>query len=426
MTIAKKSDKSLFAALCLFFLVPFLYTCVRTNLIASFPDTDALSIAGHIEWFDLINETILAFLTVPLYSLLNNETDKPRFQNKLWTGFILSFALYTAFSAVIAIMAGRIAVTMNVAQEQLPAVTTYLCLETLAFIIGYAASYATVIFAVIGKPLYIIIITIAKAVITIINDMACIPILGANGIALSNIMVNAIIAAACYRLLVAQGLKPVFNFRDNMSWLKTWSRTGLFSGSQILLDNLIYAGIVCNMVNAVAEQGNYWVANNFIWGLLLIPTMALAEIIKRHRNHEENLKTYMLVNAGIILLWLVSMPAWRPFMTYAMGIENADTIMIILTKLTPFYIAYNISSVFSNIFISQGKTGRNFIVSVIVNIGYYGIVYSMFLNGAYQPGIDFICSMFGWGMVVNAVCTTGLYFLQNVKLPRVIPANTNN
>ena len=35
------------------------------------------------------------------------------------------------------------------------------------------------------------------------------------------------------------------------------------------------------MVNAVNEQGNYWVANNIIWGLLLIPIMALAEIVKK-------------------------------------------------------------------------------------------------------------------------------------------------
>ena len=28
---------------------------------------DVLQIAGQIEWFDLFNETILAFLTVPMY-----------------------------------------------------------------------------------------------------------------------------------------------------------------------------------------------------------------------------------------------------------------------------------------------------------------------------------------------------------------------
>ena len=38
--------------------------------------------------------------------------------------------------------------------------------------------------------------------------------------------------------------------------------------------------MVVEMVNIVAEQGNYWVANNFIWGWLLIPMAALMEIIR--------------------------------------------------------------------------------------------------------------------------------------------------
>lgn len=51
-------------------LIPFLYTLVRTNLIADIPSTDGMGVAGHIEWFDLINETIQVFLIVPLYTLL--------------------------------------------------------------------------------------------------------------------------------------------------------------------------------------------------------------------------------------------------------------------------------------------------------------------------------------------------------------------
>lgn len=46
-----------------------------------------------------------------------------------------------------------------------------------------------------------------------------------------------------------------------------------------MLDNIIYAAIVCKMVNAAAEQENYWTANNIIWGLMLIPISALVNLI---------------------------------------------------------------------------------------------------------------------------------------------------
>ena len=61
----------LFAALCLLSLVPALYQTIRTFLI-SFNNSNApFDIIGQMEWFDLINETIQAFLIVPLYSILN-------------------------------------------------------------------------------------------------------------------------------------------------------------------------------------------------------------------------------------------------------------------------------------------------------------------------------------------------------------------
>lgn len=70
---------NLFCSLMLLGFIPFVYTLVRTNLIANGPSADGLNIAGHIEWFDLINETIQAFLIVPLYALLNKcvqDTEK--------------------------------------------------------------------------------------------------------------------------------------------------------------------------------------------------------------------------------------------------------------------------------------------------------------------------------------------------------------
>ncbi len=51
----------LFFSLMLLSFIPFLYTLVRTNLIVNNLITDGLGIAGHIEWFDLINETIQAW-----------------------------------------------------------------------------------------------------------------------------------------------------------------------------------------------------------------------------------------------------------------------------------------------------------------------------------------------------------------------------
>ena len=69
--------------------------------------------------------------------------------------------------------------------------------------------------------------------------------------------------------------------RPDEAFVVLWTRIGSFAGIQIFLDNFIYAVMVCRMVNAVSESGNYRVANNFIWGWMLIPLSCFVQIIQK-------------------------------------------------------------------------------------------------------------------------------------------------
>ena len=269
---------NLFCSLMLLSFIPFLYTLVRTSLIADCPSTEGLSIAGHIEWFDLMNETIQAFLIVPLFALLNRcAGDIDKLKERIFQSFLTVNVIYTAFSAVIFMQCRHIVSVM--ASEHIEEVAGYLELETLGFILGNIVCFVNVLFVVLEKPFYIYTMIILKTIFTILGDLFLIPQFGVNGVAYSDIAVNTICVIVCLIAVFREKLVAV-SFRFDKSFLKEYLFIGLFSGSQILLDNLIYFVLVCKMVNEVAEQGNYWVANNIIWGLLLIPISALAEIIK--------------------------------------------------------------------------------------------------------------------------------------------------
>lgn len=105
MDINKKAEKfplNLFFSLMLLSFIPFLYTIVWTKLLANMPLTDDLSIAGHIEWFDLINETIQAFLIVPLFALFNKcMQDTKKFRERIFQSFLIVNVIYILFSAII-------------------------------------------------------------------------------------------------------------------------------------------------------------------------------------------------------------------------------------------------------------------------------------------------------------------------------------
>lgn len=397
---------NLFCSLMLLSFIPFLYTLVRTNLIANIPSTDGLGIAGHIEWFDLINETVQAFLIVPLYALLNKcIEDAGRFKVRIFQSFLISNAFYIIFAVITLIYCNFIVSSMT--SEHIHEATEYLRLETIGFIIGNIVSFINVLFVVLGKTFYIYAMVVAKTIFTIIGDILLIPMFGVNGVAYSNIFVNAICVVLCLIVVFRENLIEV-SFKFEKAFLKEYLFIGLFSGSQILLDNLIYSSVVCKMVNNVAEQGNYWTANNIIWGLLLIPITALAEIIKKECSGKvslEKMKRYHYVIICTFLGWLCFIPFINPFLKNVMGIENYAAIKQILLILIPFYLAYGYTVLFDNILIGYGKTQYCFIISAFVNLIYYPVVYGLMLKGIFTANITFICMMFGFGMAVHLVCS---------------------
>ena len=75
----------------------------------------------------------------------------------------------------------------------------------------------------------------------------------------------------------------------------------------------------------------------------------------------------------------------------------------------PFYLTYIVSAFIDALFISKGKTIYNMIISLIVNVAYYGIIYILFSRNVFILNINFIIYMFGGGMVVHMILSIVLY-----------------
>ncbi len=401
-----KFPLNLYCSLMLLSFIPFIYTLVRTNLIANIPLTDGLGIAGHIEWFDLLNETIQAFLIVPLFALLNKcIQDRKKLKERIFQSFLIVNVVYILFSVIILMHCNYIVSTMAI--EHTSEVSRYLEFETIAFIIANVASFVNVLFVVLEKTSYIYAMVILKTLFTMIGDLSLIPKFGINGVAYSNIAVNSVCVVLCLAAVFREKL-IIISFKPDKSFVRDYLFIGLFSGLQILLDNIIYSVVVCKMVNAVTAQGNYWTANNIMWGLLLIPITALAEIIKKDCKDtltSAKMKYYNIIIIATFLMWLCFIPLLSPFLRNVMGIKNPGAIEHILVILIPFYLAYNYTVLLDNILIGNGKTQYCFAISVIVNLIYYPIMYGLVLKGVFTPSITFICMMFGFGMVTHLDCS---------------------
>ncbi len=403
----KSFNWRLFAALCALALIPAIYQTVKTFIISSNSQTAVFDIIGQMEWFDLINETLQAFLVIPLYSILNKifKSDADNFAKHAFkTGFI-AFVIYTLFSIGVLIYGVVLVKAMNPNEIDVNTANTYLQLETVAFMVGIIVSFINVVFVVVGKDKNVYIFLAVKTVLSLIADFLLIPNLGIYGIAVSNIIVNTILAIASFVLLYVQKyIRFCWFHKSDLPILKEWGKVGVFSGVQQFIDNLIYAVMICKMVNMVAEQGNYWIANNFIWGWLLIPITALSEVIRRDcKDGYTKLKqfNYYFIAAAVIVVWAISIPLWTPFFRHAENLSNANEIFSITIKLAPFYIAYAGCAIIDNIFIGLGKTLYNAVNSLIINLVYYGIFYILYLTKAIMFDMNVIIIMFGFGMVVH-------------------------
>ena len=401
----KKFDWKMYLALCLLALVPAIYQTVVTKLITINTNPGALDIVGQMEWFDLIDETICAFLIVPMYSVLSKAYKKENFDKVVFKLGIIVVVLYALFSFGTFFYGIHLITYMNPNDIDVGAAFRYLSLETVAFMVGIVFSYVSVVFLVIDKPKYMYAFLVAKILLALLSDFLLIPNMGIDGIAVSNIIANTIMGAVGVVLLIVEKQLKLSKYsKEDKPIFKDWARIGLFAGGQQFIDNIFYALMICRLVNAVSESGNYWVSNNFIWGWLLIPITCLSEIIRKDAGvdgYNLRQKNYYSITTIVLIAWFALIPTYKWFFGIVEGLSNPERIFEIVVKNLGFYVAYAFSQIPDAIFVGMGKTKYNAINSLICNLVYYGIWFILYKTNTVTMTMDMIIIMFGCGNITH-------------------------
>lgn len=406
-----KKDFKLYGSLILYALLPSVYLLIRMQIVAV--NGVDINIMGQIEWFDLIDEVLVTALTVPLYFLLKPDKGKIA-SEKNCAAFLVSFAVYTAFTIIVMLKIGSIAKFMNAENA-----VQYLFMQALSMLAGFVGTFMVMIFTLNDDDKLVRRLLVSRLCLQVVADWIFISSFNDVGAAYAEIAVNVVIGLIAVLSAYSKGyLKFAMPGKD---FLKDWCKIGAFAGIQIFLDNFIYAVMVCKMVNAVSESGNYWVANNFIWGWLLVPVTCLVEVIKKNDKIRLTMKNCWRYLIMIFAVWLITMPRWKSFISGPMA-SDGNVIIKIVLPLVPFYITYMISAVIDGWFVSHGRTIYNAINSLIVNVGYYGIIYLAFKRGMFAENMMFIIGMFGCGMLVHMAASILMYKLETVGI-QAMPAD---
>lgn len=403
-------------------LLPTVYQTVRIYFLGDLPSDWGVNIASQLSWVNLFYEVVQEALILPLFFLLGKSLhNREELANKVRTGLSVTAIIYTIVSLVIIACARPLVVFMAQNGELIDATVTYIRLETIAALFSTLWRFMMLVLVTLKKDRYLYIVLGIQMALSVLLDtflvsnLAVSAKMGVNGVAVTNIAVNALILVVAVFLLKRESVAVFSKEKWDFRWLKEWFQVGKFSGLESLLRNIVFMILVVRMVNLVAEQGNYWIANNFIWQWLLLPGLALADLVKKEvGENKANIrdKTFGYISLVTIfaLAWLASIPLWKPFLKYVMNAAEYETVYKIVLIETGFYMTFLFNScIFDSTFYGLGKTNYMLIQSICIDGFYYGVMFILYLCGVFVTTLLGICLMFGIGMALDFIPTMVLY-----------------
>ncbi|MBR5942783.1 MAG: multidrug transporter [Clostridia bacterium] len=424
-----KIDLRMYLALLVLGLCPAIYTTLRTFFLGQLPGDWSYSIAGQLAWVSLIYEIINEAIILPLFFFIGKVvSDKEEFTNRVRTGLLISLSVYSALSVLVLVFAEPLLSAMATSPDIIRESAVYIRIEAVANIFGILFSFVSVALISLGKDRFVYVLTGVKLVLCVVSDtflVSTLPVslnLGVNGIGVSNIIVNALLFVTAVIILARQGYRVFGKGKLSFVWAKDFAKIGGVSGLESFVRNIAYMLMVSRMVNMVGEQGTYWVANNFIWGWMLLPVIQLGELIKQETAKDEkainnNSLGYFSITAIVCALWAVLIPTYKPFMQYVLGYSDVDKLFGLVMVLFGFYVLYAFQNVFDCTFYGRGKTNYMLFESVVTNSVYYGLFFVLYLTGVWEPTLIGIALMFGLGNAFDSVVSgvAYAYFLKKNK-----------
>ena len=411
----------LYFALLILGFAPTIYNTVRIFFLGQLPGEWSYSIAGQLSWVNLLYEILNEAIILPLFYFVGTvKNNKKEFTNRIRTGMLISFLVYAALSAVVFVFAEQLLMLMAADTAILAESVSYIRIESIANIFMVLTQFTLVALVTMNKRKYLYLLTGARLMLCLVTDtflVSGLPIsanLGVNGIGYSNIIVNALLLAVSLLLLEKEEIQIFKREKWSFSWAKEFLKVGGLSGLESLVRNIAYMVMIARMVNMVSEQGTYWVANNFIWGWLLLPVIQLGELIKQEiatskDNLRQNTLGYFGITAGICAFWFISIPLWKPFMTHILGFTDVEKLFSLVLLLIGFYVLYAAQNVFDATFYGLGKTNYMLFESVVTNTIYYGIAFILYATGIWVPTLTGIALLFGIGNAFDSIVSLCAY-----------------
>lgn len=417
MSIKKIYSKEYLILIAIGFL-PLIWKVLQISLLVSFEN--ALKILGQISLIHIIFKIFEESILNPLYKILSkysyqNEEDKIVVAKK----FLVIYSLITVIFTIIVLL-------LSTQVLKISKVPDYIFRETNSFLKLYIISCS---FGVVSKYLYtfsvinkdtkkLFIYLLIKAILTALLFLVIIPKftlgLGVNGVAICEIIVN-IITIIYLTITLPHSIKKKAIF-DKKLYFKLF----IYSFLETLIRNVVYYFVILVFLNLLDNQDLYYVSNEYIWSIMLVPCLAQSSLIRQDiaNNKDYSLKPYFINSIILIGFMLFLIPLALILFKYVYTLENYFEYFIVLVKLVPCYFIFVIDSVIEAYFFATGRLHHILIQNLLTNILVYLVAFIFYLCGLWVVTLDSIILLFNLGVIVSSCYTILAYFIEKKKISK--------
>ena len=175
------------------------------------------------------------------------------------------------------------------------------------------------------------------------------------------------------------------------------------------------------MLNTLNNQDLYFIANDFVWSVMLIPTIAQNDLIKQNVSQDNNtsLKDYLLNSVLISIFICLMIPVAFVIFKHVFNFANYLDYFSTLLKLIPCYLIFIFDNVIESYFIAVGEMQYVFILTFITNIIVYLTSYIFYICGLWIVTLNGIILVFSAGMILSSAYTIGCYIYKKHKAKKL-------
>ena len=232
------------------------------------------------------------------------------------------------------------------------------------------------------------------------------------GIALSEIIVNLITIIYLFFTFPKTNKHNYSKFN-----IKQYFKLMILSFLETIIRNIIYYFVILVFLNMIDNQDLYFVANEFIWSIMLVPILSQNTLIKQEiaNNNQYSLKPYFINSIILVLYMIILIPISLLLFKYVYGLNNYLEYFYTLLKLFPCYIIFTFDAVVESYFWATGQLKHILVQTILTNILVYVTAYILYLCNVWVVSLNSITLLFNLGVIVSSIYTISVFIWEKKR-----------